>query len=56
MRDLRADQLRYYQGDLPAYSPSLKGTSMHGGAVWADAGAIISWHVYMNYNKWDIPE
>ena len=54
MRDLRADQLRYYQGDLPAYSPSLKGTAMHGGAVWADAGAIIPWHVYMNYGDLEL--
>ena len=49
MRDLRADQQRYYQGDIPAYSPSLKGEAIHGGAVWADAGAIIPWNVYMNY-------
>ena len=49
MRDLRADQQMYYQGDLPAYSPSLKGDAIHGGAVWADAGTIIPWNVYMNY-------
>lgn len=49
MRDLRADQRLYYQGDLPAYSPSLKGKAIHGGAVWADAGTIIPWNVYMNY-------
>ena len=49
MRDMREDQLRYYGGDIPAYSPSLKGEAIHGGAVWADAGAIIPWHVYMNY-------
>lgn len=49
MRDLRADQQLYYQGDIPAYSPSLKGEAIHGGAVWADAGAIIPWNVYMNY-------
>ncbi len=49
MRDLRADQQMYYQGDLPAYSPSLKGEAIHGGAVWADAGTIIPWNVYMNY-------
>ena len=49
MRDMRADQLRYYDGDIPAYSPSLKGEAIHGGAVWADAGAIIPWNVYMNY-------
>lgn len=49
MRDLRADQQRYYQGDIPAYCPSLKGEAIHGGAVWADAGTIIPWNVYMNY-------
>ena len=49
MRDLREDQQRYYQGDLPAYSPSLQGEAIHGGAVWADAGTIIPWHVYQNY-------
>ena len=49
MRDLRADQVRYYQGDIPAYSPSLKGEAIHGGAVWADAATIIPWNVYMNY-------
>ena len=49
MRDLRADQLRYYEGDIPAYSPSLKRMAIHGGAVWADAGTIIPWNVYMAY-------
>ena len=49
MRDLRADQQMYYNGDIPSYSPSLKGEAIHGGAVWADAGVIIPWNVYMNY-------
>ena len=49
MRDLRADQTRYYGGDIPAYSPSLQGEAVHGGAVWADAATIIPWNVYMNY-------
>ena len=49
MRDLREDQTRYYDGDIPAYSPSLKKLAIHGGAVWADAGTIIPWNVYMNY-------
>ncbi len=49
MQDLRADQTRYYGGDIPAYSPSLKGEAVHGGAVWADAATIIPWNVYMNY-------
>ncbi len=49
MRDLRADQQLYYGGNIPAFSPSLKGEAVHGGAVWADAGTIIPWNVYMNY-------
>ena len=49
MRDLRADQTLYYRGNLPAFSPSLKGLTIPGGAVWADAGTIIPWNVYMNY-------
>ena len=54
MQDLRADQTRYYDGDLPAYSPSLKGEAVHGGAVWADAATIIPWNVYMNYGDIDL--
>ena len=49
MRDMRADQQLYCHGDIPAYSPSLKGETVAGGAVWADAGTIIPWNVYMNY-------
>ena len=49
MRDMRADQQLYYGGDIPAFSPSLRGEAIHGGAVWADAGTIIPWNVYMNY-------
>ena len=49
MRDMRADQTMYYRGDIPAFSPSLKGEAIHGGAVWADAGTIIPWKVYENY-------
>ena len=49
MRDLRADQTMYYDGDLPAFCPSLRGGAIHGGAVWADAGTIIPWNVYQNY-------
>ena len=49
MRDLRADQQMYYHGNLPAFSPSMKGDTIPGGAVWADAGTIIPWNVYMNY-------
>ena len=49
MKDLRYDQVRYYQGDLPMFCPSLRGTAGIGGAVWADAGVIIPWRVYMHY-------
>ena len=54
MRDLREDQLRYYRGDLPAFSPSLRGDAVHGGAVWADAGTIIPWNVYQVYGDRDL--
>jgi len=30
-------------------SPSLKHQLFNGGAVWADAGTIIPWNLYMNY-------
>ena len=49
MRDLRAEQLLYYGGDVPMYCPSLKGTARPGGAVWADAATIIPWNIYMHY-------
>lgn len=49
LRDLRIDQTRYFDGDIPAYSPSLKGSGIPGGAVWADAATIIPWKLYLNY-------
>ena len=49
MKDLRIDQMNYYKGDIPSFSPSLKQQSMPGGAVWADAGTIIPWNIYFNY-------
>ena len=49
MKDLRVDQVNYYKGDIPAFSPSIKKASMSGGAVWADAGTIIPWNIYLNY-------
>ena len=49
MIDLRGDQIMYYYGDIPAYSPSLKMQINNGGAVWADAATIIPWNFYMNY-------
>ncbi|MDO4572163.1 MAG: family 78 glycoside hydrolase catalytic domain, partial [Clostridia bacterium] len=49
LRDLRADQTRYYAGDIPMYSPSLKGRCGPGGAGWADAAVSIPWGLYQNY-------
>ena len=49
MKDLRADQELYFDGDLPMFCPSLKKQAGNGGAVWADAGTIIPWNTYMNY-------
>ncbi len=54
LHDLRVDQERYYQGDIPMYSPSLKHEAGNGGAVWADAGTIIPWNIYMNYGDKDL--
>lgn len=49
IHDLRYDQTMYYNGDLPMYSPSLKHEAGNGGAVWADAGTIIPWNLYLQY-------
>lgn len=49
MRDLREDQVRYYDGQLPMVSPSLRKSLGAGGAVWSDVGTILPWNVYMNY-------
>ena len=49
IKDLRGDRILYYGGDIPAFSPSLRKQAGSGGAVWADAGTIIPWNVYMNY-------
>ena len=49
LNDLRSDQKAYYNGDIPMYCPSLKKEAGNGGAVWADAGTIIPWNLYMNY-------
>ncbi len=54
MRDMREDQVRYGEGDLPCYSPSLKGAGSHGGAVWADAGTIIPWNIYQQYGDMEL--
>ena len=49
IRDMRTDQTRYLNGDVPQFSPSLRGQGGSGGAVWADAGVIIPWEVYQTY-------
>ena len=49
MKDLRGDQIMYYNGDIPAYAPSLKHKARNGGAVWADAGTIIPNNIFLNY-------
>lgn len=54
MRDMRADQTLYYHGDIPMYTPSVKGMAGPGGAVWADAGIIIPWNVYQFYGDKDL--
>ena len=49
IKDLRGDQITYYEGDIPEYSPSLKRQARAGIAVWSDSGTIIPWNVYMHY-------
>ena len=49
MNDLRGEQILYYDGNIPAYAPSLKNQAGNGGAVWSDAGTILPWNIYMNY-------
>ena len=49
MKDLRGDQLLYYDGNIPAFSPSMKNQAGQGGAVWSDAGTIVPWNIYLNY-------
>ena len=49
LKDLRGDQLLYYRGGIPSFSPSLKKQAGYGGAVWSDAGTIVPWNLYMNY-------
>ena len=49
LNDLRGDQIMYYNGDIAPYSPSIKKERKSGGAVWADAGTIVPWNLYLNY-------
>ena len=54
MKDLRGDQLLYYDGNIPAYSPSMKSQAKHGGAVWSDVGTILPWNIYFNYGDYNL--
>ena len=54
MKDLRGDQLLYYDGNIPAYSPSMKNQAGPGGAVWSDVGTILPWNIYMNYGDYEL--
>ena len=56
LQDLRGDQTMYFNGDIPMYSPSLKRQSGDGGAVWADAGTIIPWNIYLIYGDKNLLE
>ena len=56
LKDLRGDQTMYFNGDIPMYSPSLKKEAGEGGAVWADAGTIIPWNLYLNYGDKNLLE
>ena len=56
LNDLRGDQTMYFNGDIPMYSPSLKKEAGEGGAVWADAGTIIPWNIYLNYGDKNLLE
>lgn len=47
--DLRVEQTRYFSGDLPMYTPSLKGEAGAGGAGWADVGVLLPWILYERY-------
>ncbi len=49
LRDLRYEQVTYYDGDIPMYCPSIKGAAGPGGAAWADAATIIPWQLYQHY-------
>lgn len=51
--DLRIEQTRYYAGDLPMYTPSLRGEAGTGGAGWADVGVLLPWQLYERYGEID---
>ena len=49
MKDLRGDQLLYYKGDIPVFTPSLRKQAIDHSAVWSDIGTILPWNIYLNY-------
>ena len=49
LKDLRGEQLLYYNGRIPEFCPSIKNQASVGGAVWGDAGTILPWNMYFNY-------
>ena len=49
LNDLRGDQIMYFGGDIPSFSPALINQAISGGAVWADAATIIPWNLYLSY-------
>ena len=51
MKDLRGDQLLYYHGDIPDFSPSLRKQANSGSAVWADIATILPYNMYLNYEN-----
>ena len=52
IRDMRYDQQKFLNGDIPMFSPCL-GDAAPGGPAWADAAAIIPWTVYEHYGNVD---
>ena len=49
MKDLRGDQLLYYKGNIPVFSPSMRKQAFENSAVWSDIGTILPWNIYLNY-------
>ncbi|MCQ2430138.1 MAG: glycoside hydrolase family 78 protein [Clostridia bacterium] len=49
--DLRVEQTRYFDGDVPMYAPSLRGEGGPGGAGWADAAVLVPWTLFFHYGE-----
>ena len=54
LKDLRGEQLLYFNGGIPAFCPSMKKQGGFGGAVWADVGTILPWNLYLNYGDMNL--